>query len=314
MSGLKQRILRRRDPRTHRPGGPAHPAPAAPPESSSPGREAAAGETPPVAAARATGVHVPAGPTPAPATAAQAPAGPTPAQATAAQAPAGPTPAQATAAQAPAGPTAAAAMAAPAPAAAPATQAAAAVAAPNGTQVPDQSADAPAGTDPSGAAEARPSFRERGRLRRRLRFLRRLRELGFRDLGGLVFDQHRFDRRSDELVRGKLTALAAVDAELRALERALDDRRPITELREPGISACARCGAVIASDARFCSTCGEAVGGARPIPGVGDATVPAAPAGGPGEPPAAQPARPPMAAPVDEQQTAVIRPGEHPPA
>ena len=36
------------------------------------------------------------------------------------------------------------------------------------------------------------------------------------------------------LVDGKLTALVAVDGELRALEHALDDRRPLTELREPG--------------------------------------------------------------------------------
>src|SRR3954447_7766462 len=91
-----------------------------------------------------------------------------------------------------------------------------------------------AGVDPATAAS--PSFRQRGRLRRRLRYLRRVRELGFRDLGGLVFDQHRFSRVNEELVRGKLAALAAVDGELRALEQALDDRRSITELREPGIS------------------------------------------------------------------------------
>jgi hypothetical protein len=129
-------------------------------------------------------------------------------------------------------------------------------------------APAPAGVPAEGPAERRPSFRERARLRRRLRFLRRLRELGFRDLGGLVFDQHRFGRPDDELVRAKLTALAAVDAELRALERVLADRRPVAELREPGISACAHCGAVIGSDARFCSSCGTRVGGAQAPPGV----------------------------------------------
>jgi len=129
-------------------------------------------------------------------------------------------------------------------------------------------AAAPAGVPTDAPAERSPSFRERARLRRRLRFLRRLRELGFRDLGGLVFDQHRFGRPNDELVRAKLTALAAVDAELRALEGALADRRPLTELREPGISACARCGAVIGSDARFCSSCGTPVGGAQALPDV----------------------------------------------
>jgi len=113
------------------------------------------------------------------------------------------------------------------------------------------------------------SFRDRGRLRRRLRYLRRVRELGFRDLGGLVFDQHRFARPNDELVRGKLAALQAVDQELRALERALDDRRPFHELREPGIAACPRCGALHGSDARFCPSCGTPLTGPRAIGEVG---------------------------------------------
>ncbi len=106
-----------------------------------------------------------------------------------------------------------------------------------------------------------PSFRERGRFRRRLRYLRRVRELGFRDLGGLVFDLHRFARTGDALVRAKLVALDAVDRELRALERVLQDERAFTDLREPGIAACARCGALHGSDARFCPSCGISVGG-----------------------------------------------------
>src|SRR5690349_19796824 len=91
----------------------------------------------------------------------------------------------------------------------------------------------PAGAEPADPAAPTPTFRNRGRLRRRLRFLRRVRELGFRDLGGLVFDQHKFNRPNMELVRGKVAALAAVDAELRALEDALGDRRAVAELREP---------------------------------------------------------------------------------
>jgi hypothetical protein len=129
----------------------------------------------------------------------------------------------------------------------------------------DQSA-VPAGAEPADpTAPPKPTFRHRGRLRRRLRFLRRVRELGFRDLGGLVFDQHKFDRPNEELVLGKVAALAAVDAELRALEDALDDRRAITELREPGLSACPRCGTLHGSDARFCPSCGLALSGARTI-------------------------------------------------
>jgi hypothetical protein len=142
----------------------------------------------------------------------------------------------------------------------------------------------PAGAaPPDPTAPPAPSFRNRGRLRRRLRFLRRVRELGFRDLGGLVFDQHKFHQPDDELVRGKLAALAAVDAELRALEQALGERRDITELHEPGISACPRCGTLHGSDARFCPSCGLALTGARAIAadvgeGVHRSEPPAAPA------------------------------------
>ena len=119
----------------------------------------------------------------------------------------------------------------------------------------------PAGLAPEDVAPTRPSFRDRGRLRRRLRYLRRVRELGFRDLGGLAFDLHRFARRHDELVLGKLAALDAVDRELRAIERVLDERRDIIELREPGVAACPRCGALHGSDARFCPQCGTQFSG-----------------------------------------------------
>jgi ribosomal protein L40E len=152
----------------------------------------------------------------------------------------------------------------------------------------------PAGQEP---VPDRPSFRQRGRLRRRLRYLRRVRELGFRDLGGLIFDQHRFSRVNTTLVDGKLHALSAVDAELRALEHALDDRRPLTELREPGISVCSRCGALHGSEARFCPSCGTPVHGPRAIAEVGEAvSLPGGDVGAPhaaaAPPPPAQPFAP----------------------
>jgi ribosomal protein L40E len=127
----------------------------------------------------------------------------------------------------------------------------------------------PAGVDPVEAR--RPTFRTRSRARRRLRYLRRVRELGFRDLGGLLFDQHRFSRPNEDLVSAKLGAIAEVDSELRALERVLDDRRPIAELREPGVSACPRCGALHASEARFCSSCGLQLRGPRAVAEIGEA-------------------------------------------
>jgi hypothetical protein len=110
-------------------------------------------------------------------------------------------------------------------------------------------------------ADVRPRFRERTRMRRRLRYLRRLRELAFRDLGGLVFDLHRFGRRRDELVMQKLEALLAIDHELRTLEDVLGDRREFTELREAGISACTTCGTLHDTDANFCPGCGTSLRG-----------------------------------------------------
>src|SRR5690349_13114739 len=93
-------------------------------------------------------------------------------------------------------------------------------------------------------------------MRRRARFLRKARELAYRDLGGLVFSLHRFGQRNDELVLGKLTTLGHIDAELRTLESALEEPQPITVLREAGLTACPRCAAIHGSEDRFCPNCG----------------------------------------------------------
>jgi hypothetical protein len=131
-------------------------------------------------------------------------------------------------------------------------------------------------------ADARPRFHQRTRMRRRLRYLRRIRELAFRDLGGLVFDLHRFGRERGDLVEAKLQALADIDRELRSLEGALRDRREYTDLREAGIAACPRCGTIHDTDANFCPGCGTAL--RRSV--VRDASpVSVAPAGGEGQAP-----------------------------
>jgi hypothetical protein len=95
-------------------------------------------------------------------------------------------------------------------------------------------------------------------MRRRARFLRKARELAFRDLGGLVFDMHRFGERNDQVLTAKLGTLRQIDAELRALERALRENRGVTVLREVGIAACPRCAAIHGRDDRFCPGCGMA--------------------------------------------------------
>lgn len=108
-----------------------------------------------------------------------------------------------------------------------------------------------------------PGTRRRGRLRRRLRHLRRVREVLLRDLGGLTFELHRAagsaERAGGPALEGKLERLAGVDAEIRALEAQLDDRRAMI-IREPGIGgACGECGELFGSEARFCWACGSPV-------------------------------------------------------
>ena len=93
-------------------------------------------------------------------------------------------------------------------------------------------------------------------MRRRVRFLRKARELAYRDLGGLVFNLHRFGQRNDALVMAKLSTLSHIDAELRSLETALEEHQPVTVLREAGITACPRCAAIHSGEDRFCPNCG----------------------------------------------------------
>jgi len=133
----------------------------------------------------------------------------------------------------------------------------------------------PAGTDLDTLVGDRPTTRRRGRLRRRLRHLRGVREVLLRDLGGMVFEVHRAGAGETPAVAGKLTRLAAVDAELRELEASLDDRKGMV-VREPGIGGtCPNCGELFGSDARFCWACGIPVapGAQRPPEAVRSAAL-----------------------------------------
>jgi hypothetical protein len=95
-------------------------------------------------------------------------------------------------------------------------------------------------------------------MRRRARYLRRLRELQLRDIGGFVVELHRFGRDRPDLVKAKVEAAVGTDDELCALEGALGERGSVTELREPGIGgACPACGTVHGSADRYCSWCGR---------------------------------------------------------
>jgi hypothetical protein len=100
------------------------------------------------------------------------------------------------------------------------------------------------------------SFLERVPLRRRLRFLRRARELAIRDLGGFVYEAHHQGQPRPALLSEKLAALDALDGECQKLGQALDEREEVRVLREPGISACVHCSTIYGSEARFCPGCG----------------------------------------------------------
>ena len=166
-----------------------------------------------------------------------------------------------------------------------------------------------------------PGFGARGRVRRRARFLRKARELAYRDLGGLVFSLHHFGQRNDTLVLAKLATLSRIDAELRALEASLSERQPLTVLRDAGITACPRCAAIHSGEDRFCPNCGLPMSRKSDLPIAGAAEsvapagspgvlAPAAPAPPAGPPPQSQPVAQPAPAPANggEQPTEIIRP------
>lgn len=175
--------------------------------------------------------------------------------------------------------------------------------------------------------ERSPGFRTRGRMRRRLQYLRTARELSYRDLGGLTFDLYRFGGRREELMAAKLQRLLQIDTELRALERALDRRLPFTVLREAGVIACPRCAEVHSEEDRFCPHCGMPVApdAERPLatapsppappPSAQDAPSASSAAPAPGAPPeqATSPGRAPMTRTSAPPARQVVTPPVAPP-
>jgi hypothetical protein len=115
----------------------------------------------------------------------------------------------------------------------------------------------------------RPPTGRRGRLRRRLRYLRRARELMLRDLGGLLYEVHRTGGGNIEahatVVGAKVQRIVQLDAEAHAIEAALGAPRGEAVVFEPGVGGtCATCGELYGSDARFCANCGTAIGAVAP--------------------------------------------------
>jgi hypothetical protein len=123
-------------------------------------------------------------------------------------------------------------------------------------------ADLPAGLDAYDLATATPTSARRGRVRRRVAFLRAARELLLRDLGGFVYELHRtahdIEAEAHRRLRDtKLERLSRIDAELHVLEMRLDDVRRQVLVREPGVGGeCPNCGELFGSAAHYCSDCG----------------------------------------------------------
>jgi hypothetical protein len=182
----------------------------------------------------------------------------------------------------------------------------------SGRETPQQAEATPAGIDP--AAAPLPPKGRRSRHRKRLRYLRRARELMLRDLGGLLYEIHRtggghIDTHA-AIIGPKVARLAALDQEAHAIERALGAPRGETVVFEPGVGgACAVCGELYPNGARFCANCGTATTAPAASP-----EAPATPAPGPAaasaaEPapgPAARPAPPPDPDPGDERPTSQL--------
>ena len=101
--------------------------------------------------------------------------------------------------------------------------------------------DLPAGLDAAELEAVPGEDSRRGQARRRIRYLRRVREVLLRDLGGFAYEVHRTAGGREhgghrDILERKAGRLAEIDAELKQLEaRAGQPHRVETVVREPGI-------------------------------------------------------------------------------
>ena len=122
--------------------------------------------------------------------------------------------------------------------------------------------DVPAGIDRGADAVSTTGSRERGRMRRKLRELRRLREAQLLELGALVLEAHRHGRDDAAIIKTKAAEAAATDAEARELAEALAADAGLDTVIAAGIAGpCPTCGTLASTSARFCSTCGTPLDG-----------------------------------------------------
>jgi hypothetical protein len=98
-------------------------------------------------------------------------------------------------------------------------------------------------------------------LRRRLDRQERVREALLLDLGAIIFELHRQERREPEVLQAKAAALVEVDDEVRAITAALGEGHGLPELTATGLVAtCTACGGIMGIRDRHCPSCGAAAG------------------------------------------------------
>jgi len=183
-----------------------------------------------------------------------------------------------------------------------------------------QGTDVPAGIERGGGGASAVGSRERGRMRRRLRELRRLREAQLLELGALVLEAHRHERDDSPVIKRKAAEAAALDEEARALADALGTDGGLDTIIAAGVAGpCPTCGALTSTSARFCSTCGTALdgrpaatasvehsGGAEALAAATDATAPRARAEGPDDAAAVEAVPPGLDGPAADAATSEL--------
>jgi hypothetical protein len=109
---------------------------------------------------------------------------------------------------------------------------------------------------PAGRTYAVPPPRE---LKRERKALLEVREERLRDLGGLALEMYKRDRFNAGLVVERCAELVAIEARVHEIDALLDGSALV---RRGGGGALCICGAPILLGARFCATCGRALGAA----------------------------------------------------
>jgi len=95
-------------------------------------------------------------------------------------------------------------------------------------------------------------------LKRERKALLEVREERLRDLGGLALEMYKRDRFNAGLVVERCAELIAIEARVQEIDALLDGTAGI---RRGGGGAVCICGAPILLGARYCASCGRALGG-----------------------------------------------------